>query len=98
MVIKIYHIMKKIIQRYFTEQGADDAINDYNYLIGGRFCFDNSGAEYELKNIVKQKNGCGFDVRFHSYVQGIDNKSIYDFMIINKISGYDFDNYESCSK
>lgn len=98
MVIKINHIMEKKKLQYFTEQGAEDVIKDYNKLIGSEFYFDDSGVKYELKDIVKQKMGCGFDVRFDHYVQGILDCSIDNFMIINNISGYDFKKYDLCSR
>ena len=83
---------------YFTEKGAEDVIKNYTNLIGKKFYFDNSNIKYELKDIRKGIAGCGFDIHFYSYVQGISHASIYNFMLINKIEGYKFEDYDSCSK
>lgn len=83
---------------YFTEQGVKKIIEKYHNLIGKEFHFSNSSEKHKLNEIKECIAGCGFDIYFSSYTESLLRIPIHEFMSINKITGYNFNDYDLCSE
>lgn len=81
-----------MILTYFSKEGVQNVINEYKKLIGKEYYFnENKNRKIELFDILDGKSiiNDGYHVVYVS--RGYDYCSIKDFMEINEIKEYNFD-------